>query len=129
MDIDYKVVSEIPPGWTISQRSNAENAMRGDLGVQSGGVPLKFAVRPNVPTKWDHDGDGVPTTPNQAATKWLFSGDLSGVTRADIVDCIAVALDVNPVAVDAKIQIADYTHEEILQYLSDNAAEWGETVA
>jgi hypothetical protein len=125
-NVDYWHISEVPPGWSIGERVGAANALK-TVGVQSNAQPhLKAHLRPIVPTTWNYDEDGKPTTLKQAATKWLLIGDLSGVTRADIVQVIADELAVLLTAVDAKIVITKYDHAGALQFLSDNAVAWGD---
>jgi hypothetical protein len=52
-----------------------------------------------------------------------MAGDLSGVTRADVVQVIADELQVNPTAVDAKIVITEYDQAGALAFLAANP-EW-----
>jgi hypothetical protein len=124
-DNDYWHISEIPLGWTNSQRHNAQEAMKSQLGVQSTVQPaFKATYRPITPVRYITDEEtgvkSIDDSPPPTATEWLFSGDLTGVTRAAVVDVIAVALNVNPIAVDAKIHIDEYDQDGILAFLAAN---------
>lgn len=122
-NVQYWHISEVPKGWTIGERVGATNAMRG-VGVQSNANPALIThMRPIAPATYDDEGS--PTT---AADEWLLAGDMSNVTRDDVVQVIAAELGVNPTAVDAKIQVVVFDHSEVLQFIADNAAAWGEVV-
>jgi hypothetical protein len=125
-NVDYWVISEVPIGWTNSQRHNAQKAMRNGVGIQSNVQPhLRTELRPITPTQFDEEGE-VINDPPPTATAWCMSGDLSTVTRADIVQVIADELQVNYTAVDAKIQIDGYNQTGFLQFLRDNPIWEGE---
>jgi len=117
-----------PPGWTNSQRYNGYHAVKNSVGKQSASQPWQItATRPNKPTVFDEDDNIIET--GQTATMVLYSGDFTedDLQRANIVAIIADELQVNPTAVDNKIEYEIMTHEQVLAMLHDNAAEWGES--
>jgi hypothetical protein len=105
-NVDYWVISEVPIGWTNSQRHNAQKTMRNGIGIQSNTQPhLRTELRPITPTQFDEDGE-VINDPPPTATAW--------------------ELQVNYTAVDAKIQIDEYNQTGFLQFLRDNPIWEGE---
>lgn len=121
----YILISEVPPGWTISQRQNAHRAMKENSGLQSAPYPnLNTHSRGNAAdTLNDED------TPNGAATAWIIQGEFAAeeLERSFWIDILATELQVNPVAVDAKIEYTIFDDaDQCRLYLSDNAGDWGE---
>jgi hypothetical protein len=113
----YILITELPPGWTNEQRTTAFNAMRG-MGKQADASPAKI----------NHSRARL----DDKALLVEAEFDTAEITRAAVVDMIAVALDVNPVAVDAIIEYAVFANGDTweasrlvaISYLIANAADW-----
>jgi hypothetical protein len=95
-------------------------------GRQSGPPHLKTHSRPNAPTVKDEEEEITST-----GTEWIIEGDFTAaeLEKSYWVDVIAEELDVNPTAVNAKINYEilggeDATYEESRQaamaYIKDN---------
>lgn len=113
----YYTVSEIPPGWSIQERHNAEKALRGIARQNPSPTHLRTHTRANLDnTAWEMEG---------MYTEEELEFDY-------IVDMIATELDVNPVAVYNKIELRIHaeggTWEEsrvaAIKYKHDNYDEW-----
>ena len=84
----YYLISEVPPGWTIDQRQKAHAALDA-IGLQVGEAHIITHSRQNnANTAWIQEGVFTPEE----------------LERDYIVAAIAEALEVNPIAVEAKIE-------------------------
>lgn len=114
----YLLISDVPPGWSREDRDIAYAAL-GTKGRQAHHNPARLT----------HSRKSLN------GSKIIVEGDFSAdeLTRESVVATMAQALQVNPVAVNAKVAYqvlggagASYeqSHAAALAYLADHAAEW-----
>jgi len=87
----YLHVGELPPGWTVEQRTNAQNAMRG---LQAAGVRL--------PRELNHSRLSLDSKQMIVEAKF----DAPTIERAAVVPLLAGVLGITDAAVNARL---DYT--------------------
>lgn len=112
------------PGWAKAKTHSAHQAMLG-MGVQTDRHPeLKMHIKPNLPTIWNYDEDGNPTTLLQVATSWILTGDMTDLSDDDIDDILTEVIGGNP-----NLEILRIAAEDYQQFIYEHAIEFGEIVA
>jgi len=115
----YLLITSLPAGWTNEQRQVAWQAMRG-LGDQSNLQPAKT----------NHSRLRLDDRAMIVEAEF----DESEIIREAIVDMLAIALNVNPMAIDAVIDYQIFAESEaweqsrqaVVNYLITNAVAWGD---
>jgi hypothetical protein len=122
-NVDYWVISEVPIGWTNSQRHNAQKAMRNGVGIQSNVQPhLRTEFRPMTPTLFDEDGNVIDDPP-PTATSCILTCKKDTVERHDIIQSLSDTLGVPYEAVDAKVETEKQNQDEARVTVAN--PEWG----
>jgi hypothetical protein len=95
------------------------------IGVQSNRHPeLKMHIKPNIPTIWNYDEDGNPTTLLQVATSWILTGDMTDVSNDDIDELWSEIVGGQP-----NLDILRIAAEDYQQFIYEHAIEFSEIVA